>query len=98
MNPHTRQTNKQSGKLDPNQHHLENEMLKEQNMVIIIRLKKKHEQKQQKSTIDDPNVFSKELLQKGYIEAYIDYFYIYSKTTPNIKAKYEREDQNINAV
>jgi hypothetical protein len=31
---------KQTGKIDPNQHHLENEMLKEQNMVRIKYLKK----------------------------------------------------------
>jgi len=42
--------------------------------------------------LEDKNSYSKKLLEAGYIESYIDYFYLANQKTPDIISKYKREN------
>ena len=42
--------------------------------------------------MDDKNSFSKLLLEGGYIDSFIDYFYLANTKTPDIITKYKREN------
>lgn len=44
-----------------------------------------------KIKLEDKNSFAKDLLKNGYIDSYVDYFYIASRKTPDLKSKYERD-------
>ena len=47
------------------------------------------EPKEKKShVIRDKEYFAKQLIENGYIDSYIDFFYLGWKKTPNIKKKY----------
>ena len=47
------------------------------------------EQKEKKTQIiKDKEHFAKQLIENGYIDSYIDFFYLGWKKTPNIKKKY----------
>lgn len=52
-----------------------------------------------KVKLEDKSSFAKDLLSMGYIDSFVDYFYLASRKTPDIKSKYEREHQiNIESV
>lgn len=42
--------------------------------------------------LDDKNSYSKLLLEGGYIDSFIDYFYLANTKTPDIITKYKREN------
>ena len=41
--------------------------------------------------MESKTTYAKELLEKGNVDSYIDYFYIANAKTPDIKSKYEKE-------
>ena len=48
--------------------------------------------------LEDKYYIEKELLSNGYINSFIDYFYLVNSKTPDIKAKYEKEHNIISIV
>jgi hypothetical protein len=45
-----------------------------------------------RNKIEDKNTYSKKLLEDGYIDSFIDFFYFANQKTPDIISKYKREN------
>jgi len=65
-------------------------------LIKIYKLNLKFTQQIQESDyrgkLEDKNSYSKKLLEAGYIDSFIDYFYLANQKTPDIISKYKREN------